>query len=190
MTDEKDIYFIEKQSISIGDFECADSWILDIGGGGEGIIGQIKGSKVVAIDIRESELEEASGDSLKILMDARDMKFLNKTFDTITAFFSLMYVKPDELELIFKEANRVLKPDGIFLIWDAIFFVPKDSTKKFIGLYLDILLPNEKLVETGYATKIHNQNGEEIGKIAKENGFNLIENKKMGKTFFLKLKKS
>ena len=33
--------------------------ILDIGGGGEGIIGRLYGSRVTAIDNREEELDEA-----------------------------------------------------------------------------------------------------------------------------------
>ena len=93
--------------------------ILDIGGGGEGIIGQFKGAQVVAIDLKASELREAAdGDYLKIIMDAKDLKFLNDYFDTVTAFFSLMYVPPSDREKIFQEVHRVLKKGGEFIIWD------------------------------------------------------------------------
>ncbi|TFF89622.1 MAG: methyltransferase domain-containing protein, partial [Promethearchaeota archaeon] len=61
--------------------------ILDIGGGGEGVIGQLKGAQVVAIDLRADELMEAAdGDYLKVIMDAKQLKFLDDYFDTITAF--------------------------------------------------------------------------------------------------------
>jgi ubiquinone/menaquinone biosynthesis C-methylase UbiE len=68
--------------------------ILDNGGGGEGVIGQLKGEIVVAIDLKKSELESGikSGDtkSLKIIMDATNMKFIDNSFKTVTAFFSMM----------------------------------------------------------------------------------------------------
>lgn len=48
---------IEPQYITISDFECS-GYILDIGGGGEGIIGRLKGKSVIAIDPNKSELQE------------------------------------------------------------------------------------------------------------------------------------
>jgi len=45
---------------------------LDIGGGGEGVIGQMKGKQVIAIDPNRRELEEAADGPLKIVMDARE----------------------------------------------------------------------------------------------------------------------
>ena len=54
--------------------------ILDIGGGGEGIIAQFKGESVVAIDPNKKELEEApSKGDLKIVMDAKDLKLDRKS---------------------------------------------------------------------------------------------------------------
>ncbi len=84
--------------------------ILDIGGG-EDIVGQLKGECVVSIDLKESEIKEAleAGDteSLKIIMDAKELKFLNNTFDTITAFFSIMYIPKQDHQKIFEEIYRV-----------------------------------------------------------------------------------
>jgi hypothetical protein len=45
-------------------------WILDIGGGGEGIVGQLNGRQVVAIDTSQEALEETQNDVLKAVMDA------------------------------------------------------------------------------------------------------------------------
>ena len=67
--------------------------ILDIGGGGEGVIGKLMGEKVIAIDFKKEELLEAAEGPLKIIMDARELKFLNESFQTVTAFFSFMYFK-------------------------------------------------------------------------------------------------
>ena len=55
---EEDIKFIETQHINMSDVELSGR-ILDIGGGGEGIIGLLKGERVVAIDRREAELKGA-----------------------------------------------------------------------------------------------------------------------------------
>ncbi len=94
-------------------------FILDIGGGGEGVIGQLRGKDVVAIDFRKEELLEASDGPLKIIMDAKDLKFLDESFKTATAFFSLMYLKEKEDQLkVFREVARVLKPGGKFHIWE------------------------------------------------------------------------
>ncbi len=105
--------------LKVDDFRT-DGWILDIGGGGEGVIGRLKGRDVIAIDLLESELQDAAEGPLKIVMDARDLKFLNDAFSTVTAFFSLMYVKSHEdQQKIFCEAYRVLKPGGRFLVWEV-----------------------------------------------------------------------
>ena len=44
--------------------------ILDIGGGGEGIIGRVYGQQVTAIDNRQEELDGAPDNGHKLLMDA------------------------------------------------------------------------------------------------------------------------
>jgi ubiquinone/menaquinone biosynthesis C-methylase UbiE len=73
---------------------------------------------VVAVDTNEEELEETKNGSLKIVMDATDLKFLSKTFDACTAFFCLMYVPKNKHLQVFKQISRVLKDDGKFLLWD------------------------------------------------------------------------
>lgn len=94
-------------------------WILDIGGGGEGIIGHLMGKQVIAIDLRKDELEETDNDALKIVMDATNLKFLDASLPMVTAFYSLMYMPIDVQEKVFAEVYRVLEPGGRFLLWDA-----------------------------------------------------------------------
>jgi hypothetical protein len=48
-------HMVEQQTIEIRPIKT-DGFILDIGGGGEGIIGKLNGMQVVAIDKRPSEL--------------------------------------------------------------------------------------------------------------------------------------
>lgn len=66
--------------------------ILDIGGGGEGIIGLAYGEQVTAIDISQEELDEAPGGFTKICMDEAHMTFQDGCFDNVTFFFSLMFM--------------------------------------------------------------------------------------------------
>jgi len=66
-------------------------FVLDIGGGGEGVIGGLAPNRVVAIDRLASELEEARKSGCRCLMatmDASNLQFLNESFDAATAFFS------------------------------------------------------------------------------------------------------
>ena len=70
---EVDYYQFEQVALEVKDFE-SEGFVLDIGGGGEGVIGRLKGKDVVAIDIRRDELEEAVEGPLKIVMDARDLE--------------------------------------------------------------------------------------------------------------------
>ena len=90
--------------------------VLDIGGGGEGIIGLLYGKKVVAIDKLEEELADTNNDAIKILMDACNLEFPNESFDLVTFFYCLMYMDEKTKKKALKEALRVLKYGGILEI--------------------------------------------------------------------------
>ena len=113
MNQDERMFSIGVQNINLKEFSQKGR-VLDIGGGGEGIIGQLLGEKVIAIDPRSDELEEAPEGPLKIIMDARELKFLNKTFDGITSFFTLMYIEKQHHNKVFEEIHRVLKNEGEF----------------------------------------------------------------------------
>lgn len=93
--------------------------ILDIGGGGEGIIGRLYTHQVTAIDIRQSELDEAPGDFEKVVMDATNLKFSDGSLDHVTSFFSLMFMNAIDQAQAISEAARVLKCGGSLHIWDC-----------------------------------------------------------------------
>ncbi|TFG72017.1 MAG: hypothetical protein E4H27_03460, partial [Anaerolineales bacterium] len=64
---EDRLFFFEQEEVIIEGFNDSDL-ILDIGGGGEGIIGKLKGRQAIAIDSSKRELEEAAPGPLKIVM--------------------------------------------------------------------------------------------------------------------------
>lgn len=187
--DKDEVNFSPPQTIHLTDFECQEGWILDIGGGGEGIIGLLKGRQVVAIDLRKSELEETTNDALKIVMDACDLKFLDNSFQSVTAFFTLMYIPWEDIETVFAEISRVLKLGGEFLIWDVTIQVSPNNNKPYFFLPLTVILPNGKKVETVYGVHNRQQTLDDFVKIYEKYGFKLIEQKVNDKIFYIRLKK-
>lgn len=93
--------------------------ILDLGGGGEGIIGRIYRQQAVAIDNRQEELDEAPDGPKKLLMDAAALTFEDASFQHVTAFFSFMYMPHSVQAQAIAQAARVLCPSGMLHIWDA-----------------------------------------------------------------------
>ena len=89
---EDRLFFFEEQEVIVSDID-APGYILDIGGGGRGVIGTLKGEQVIAIDPSRRELEGAPAGPLKIVMDATDLQFLDGAFSAATSFFTLMYIK-------------------------------------------------------------------------------------------------
>lgn len=96
-----------------------DGPIIDLGGGGEGVIGRIYGSQAVAIDNRQEELDEAPEGPKKLLMDAAALTFEDNSFQHVTSFFSFLYMPFDVQAQAIAQAARVLRPGGSLHIWDA-----------------------------------------------------------------------
>jgi len=166
-------------------------YILDVGGGGEGVIGQLKGRDVIAVDFRIDELIEAPEGPLKIVMDARELKFLDETFFTATAFFSLMYVKkPEDQQKVFDEVWRVLKPGGTFHVWDVdLNQKPVPGTRYYIvHMFYQI---RDQVTETGYGMVWPDKPRglSHYQKLARKAGFTPGETQREGNTFYLRLSK-
>jgi SAM-dependent methyltransferase len=147
----ENVHRFDPQQVEVEDFE-AEGYILAIGGGGEGVIGRLKGEQVIAIDISRRELEEAPGDALKIVMDAREMSFLDGSFSTAASFFTLMYIDGSDHPAVFGEVYRVLAPGGRFLIWDAVFGPPPEEGATYGVVPMEVKLPRT-LISTGYGVR-------------------------------------
>lgn len=177
----------EKQEVTVHDFD-AKGFILAIGGGGEGVIGQLKSQQVIAIDISKRELEGTPAGPLKIIMDARDLKFLDNSFNTAASFFTLCYINESDHEKVFEEIFRVLVSGGRFLIWDVIFLKRMDEKKDIALVPLLIKLPNKEIT-TGYGVhwpeKAHDLSY--YMQLAEKAGFKLATRKEKDRWFFLEL---
>jgi ubiquinone/menaquinone biosynthesis C-methylase UbiE len=183
------IHKFPQLQVKLDDFK-AEGLILDIGGGGEGVIGQLKENQVIAIDINKRELEEAPPGPLKIVMDARDLKFLDGSFNTATVFFTFMYISGQDHEKVFQELHRVLEPEGRLLIWDVIFPEKKDLQITH-GLFpLRVNLP-EKEIRTGYGVRWpeKGRNSVHFKELAEKAGFKVILLKDEENWFFMEVVK-
>jgi ubiquinone/menaquinone biosynthesis C-methylase UbiE len=186
---KQDYYVLDSQTITIQKFP-ASGFILDIGGGGEGVIGQLKGKQVIAIDPNRRELEEAAPGPLKIVMDVRELRFLDESFQVVTSFFTLMYISTDEHKKVFEEVYRVLEPGGRFLVWDTNIPVRTDEKEDIAVVMLKVILPDRE-IETGYGTKWPDKaiNMEHYLDLGVEAGFSLVNQDPMGSVFYLEFLK-
>lgn len=186
---EDRLFFFERQEVIVNDFD-SPGYILDIGGGGEGIIGKLKGKQVVAIDPNKRELEESAAGPLKVIMDARDLLFLDGSFSVATSFFTLMYIKGADHEKVFSEVFRVLVPGGRFLIWDAIFPQRLDEEKDIAVFPLLVKLPDEEIT-TGYGV-LWSEKEQDVSyyvQLAERAGFDVVTQIEKERVFFLELRK-
>jgi SAM-dependent methyltransferase len=184
------IWTAERQILAVEDFP-ARGLILDIGGGGEGVIGQLKGRQVIAIDINKRELEDAPvGPLLKIVMDARDLKFLDGSFATATVFFTFMYIDPADHEKVFRELHRVLASGARLLIWDVVFPRLEDK-KKTVAIFPFTLKLPDREINTGYGVHIPatEQRLAHFEELARKTGFTAVSKKIAQQWFFLELAK-
>jgi len=174
-----------KQRIMIR--EIPNGRVVDIGGGGEGVIGQVGGARVVAIDKLRSEINEAQGkapDVSWLVADATEMPFDNQSFDHATAFFSCMYMKEEVKAKVFRETRRVLKKSGEFWIWDANIS-PKSHN---FAIRVAVHLQGTQKINTTYGVKSKVQSVTSIVHQLREAGFDpqVITNHKHW--FFIKAK--
>jgi ubiquinone/menaquinone biosynthesis C-methylase UbiE len=98
------------------------SCVLDLGcGAGRPVLQSIvnNGHTGVGLDISDNMLALARSNvskSLLVRAPMDDLSFKNSVFDGLIATYSIIHVKRELHEQIFREASRVLKPDGIMLV--------------------------------------------------------------------------
>ncbi|MCL2343660.1 MAG: class I SAM-dependent methyltransferase [Firmicutes bacterium] len=182
--DEIQIEFYPPETLKLSPIET-DGLILDIGGGGEGVIGKLCGRRVVSIDLDRQELEEVQNDALKLVMDAGNLKFLDGSFEAAAAFFSLMFLEEDRLGDVFAEVYRVLKPGGVFYIWDLAMEGAEAGEPPIVCVPLDIELPFERL-HADYGCARRTQSAASLAALARAAGFAAVEDESRGRMIVMR----
>ncbi|MHA1908663.1 MAG: class I SAM-dependent methyltransferase [Candidatus Thorarchaeota archaeon] len=127
--------------------------IIDIGGGGEGLVSRIEGSRVYAVDILMDEIREArihNPPSNWFAADGTDLPFRSRMFDVATLWFSLGYMKEWTIKKsVLREVHRVLKDNASI----SIKAMKIDCTEEKLVFKVDYSLPDGTLSRTGYGVK-------------------------------------
>ncbi len=163
--------------------------LIDIGGGGEGVIAQAGGARVVAIDRRLSEIHEAKGKTVNaiwVVADATRLPCKSHSIDSGTAFFSCMYMSDDVIREAFREAGRVLKKGGEFWIWDAQM-LPRGEV---FAIRLRVDLGDQRTINTIYGVGAKEQSAAGIAGLLQEAGFESEMSINQRHWFMIKAKKS
>jgi ubiquinone/menaquinone biosynthesis C-methylase UbiE len=184
----KRMYVIHQQVVRIEDVFRDEDRILDLGGGGAGVIGQLRGQQVTAVDIRQDELDESPPGSIKVVADARALPFPDGSFDAATAFFFLMYVPAADRKAVLQEAHRVLRPGGTLYVWDVVIPAPGERTHKLFVVPVRAQLPHQT-IKTAYGVpwKDREMSGDSIAQMARAVGFTVTAIGQERETFRLTL---
>ena len=188
--DESNIYFFDPVELDMPPLP-ADGYMLDIGGGGEGVIGRLAGARVVAIDLRKDELAEAPEGPLKVVMDARELKFLDETFVAVTAFFAFMYFDDEpDLQAALAEALRVLKPGGRLHVWDVDMAASPKTRKPLFAVRLKYLAEG-RWCEAAYGRPwpAQTRDSQSCRRLAEAAGFSHVNTEIAAHTFYATFRK-
>ena len=164
--------------------------ILDLGGGGEGIVSRLEGQRVYAVDASFQKIREARihpTDSQWILADARSLCFQDSMFDIATFWFSLGYFRDmKSKKTALREACRSLKKGGRLSIIAASITCPED---RFV-FKTQLTFPDGTTSQMAFAVKGNqNQDADVIMKLVKDVGFEVAQLKEYEYWFRIKAQK-
>ncbi len=165
--------------------------ILDIGGGGEGVISRLAaGRPVVAVDRSLDELKETPRRLRKVVMEGRSLAFAGETFPAATAFFTLLYMSMSEVQAVLSDVRRVLQDGGEFHIWDTTIPEQPESPHKFMAVHLSVKLQGGT-IETGYGRPwpVKPRSLESYTSAATTAGFQIVESNDRSGLLFLRCRK-
>ena len=124
--------------------------VIDIGGGGEGLVSRIAGTRVCAVDIRLDEIREArihESDSQWVLGDGQALPFRDSAFEKATLWFSLEYMRTSDTKLrVLDEARRVLRQRGVISVLASRVMCEEEVFRIIIRYDL----PDGSVSQTGY----------------------------------------
>ena len=125
--------------------------VLDIGGGGEGLVSRLEGKRVCAVDILLNKIRETRIYGVKsqwIQSDARTLGIRDGAVDIVTCWFSLSYLpERDSKHKVLMESHRALKRNGLLSIMGMNIL---ENTVKYV-LDAELVLPDDYISKMGYA---------------------------------------
>ena len=169
--------------------EIPQGLVLDIGGGGEGVIARVGGPGIIAIDRYMSEIQEARDKAPGVnwmVADGTNLPHPDNCMDHATAFFSCMYMSDDVKVKVFCETQRVLKGSGEFWIWD----VPMTTKSGTFACRLQVESPGIPPIRTLYGVQAKDQSAEKICRHLQQAGFETDLITSNEQSFFVKAKNS
>ncbi|MFW9849880.1 MAG: class I SAM-dependent methyltransferase [Candidatus Thorarchaeota archaeon] len=188
--DKTSVYEPPQQTIELERI-LGEGNIIDIGGGGEGLVSRIEGIRVYAVDVQMDEILEArihNPPSNWIVADAINLPFGSNTFDIATLWFSLGYMKEWSIKKsVFQDIYRVLKKGGGI----NIKAIKIDCQEDMLVFRADYSLPDGTLSRTGYGVKgKQNQTVETVTNCLRKTGFVIDDILDFGHWFSLEGSKS
>lgn len=187
---DKEWFEFDPVDITLKDLPV-EGLILDIGGGGEGAIGRLRGKDVIALDIRKDELDEIPDGPQKLVMDARSLGFEEGIYSAVTALFSLMYItEPEDQVRVFEEVGRVMKPGGRFFLWDVALNGETTSAQPNFIVFVRYHLRDAHW-GTGYGARFPKGKRDEsyYKNLATRAGFRLVDSQRNQHVFHLAFEK-
>ncbi|MFQ5833974.1 MAG: class I SAM-dependent methyltransferase [Candidatus Thorarchaeota archaeon] len=149
--------------------------VIDIGGGGEGLVSRLEGERVCAVDVSLDRIREARihGPSAHwTVADGCSLCFRRDTFNVATLWFSLGYMRDWETKkAVLEEAHRVLRPNGILSILAANVVSQQD---RFL-FNAQFTFPDGSISQISYGlVGNQNQSLEAVAKTLENSGFALL----------------
>lgn len=149
--------------------------ILDVGGGGEGIVSRLAEKNACIVDVNLDKIREAQiygADVEWFACDGQSLCFRSSTFDSATLWFSLAYFSSRmDKELALLEVSRVLRKRGILSIL-GMLIEDTCETMTFNGHFI---YPDGYVSRMSYRVKGNQQqNLGIIKKLVEESGFNAV----------------
>lgn len=128
---------------------------LACGVGGFSFLLEDYGFEVVGVDISEDMIRKAREYAKSresnvefIVGDARKLSFEDKTFDYVIFIDSIVHFEPLELNQVFKEVRRVLKPSGKFIMYftDLRELLPRLKESLVVGqkYWISKVIPDQE----------------------------------------------
>jgi len=183
------VFFLDREEVHVGELS-GEGPVLDIGGGGEGIIGLLAGGRTVSVDRSLRELKEAPPGPRKLVADAGALPFPDRVFPLAAAFYTLLFIPGREgLERLFAETVRTMRPGGRFLIWDAVLpFRPPGEKRGAVAIPLHVRAGGRE-VETGYGSRWpeETREPEDVLRLARRAGLEGAVTERSGRTYRIEL---